>query len=83
MKYDPFFDDLAGIVSYHRKMSGLNRVELARLAGVGKTVIYDIEHGKSTVRLETVLKILNTLNIKMELTGPLMQTYRKKEDEES
>lgn len=72
-----FFEDLAGIVIYHRKKSGLTRLELALMAGVGKTVVYDIEHAKQTVRLDTVVKILNVLNITIELTGPLMQTYRE------
>jgi HTH-type transcriptional regulator/antitoxin HipB len=77
MLQDTFFDELARIVIYHRKSGRLNRVELARLAGVGKTVVYDIEHAKKTVRLDTVVKILKVLNIKIELTGPLMQTYRE------
>lgn len=46
MQYETFFDDLAKTVIFHRKKSGLNRVELALLAGVGKTVVFDIEHGK-------------------------------------
>ena len=83
MEQDKFFDDLAGIVIYHRKKSGLNRVDLSRLAGVGKTVVYDIEHGKPTVRLDTIIKVLNALNISIELTGPLMQTYREIENEKS
>ncbi len=38
------------IVLFHRKKSGLSRNQLADLAGVGKTVIYDIEKGKETMR---------------------------------
>jgi len=81
MTQDDFFEDLAGVVIYHRKKSGLNRLELARIAGVGKTVVFDIEHGKPTVRLDTLIKILNVLNIKIELTGPLIQRYREIENE--
>lgn len=77
MAQKPFFDDLANVVIYHRKKSGLNRLALSHLAGVGKTVIYDIEHGKPTVRLDTIIKVLTVLNIHIELTGPLMQTYRE------
>lgn len=68
-----FFSDLAKIVRYHRKQSGLSRIDLAQMAGVGKTVLYDIEHEKSTVRLDTLIKILKVLNITIELKGPLMQ----------
>jgi DNA-binding XRE family transcriptional regulator len=37
---------ISEIVLFHRKKSGLTRNQLADLAGVGKTVIYDIENGK-------------------------------------
>lgn len=61
------------IVNYHRKMSRLSRVELADLAGVGKTVIYDIEHGKESIQFSTLKKVLNTLNIKIHFDSPLME----------
>ena len=83
MMQDSFFSNLAQIVIYHRKKSGLNRLELALLAGVGKTVIYDIEHGKPTVRLATIIKILDVLNIRITFEGPLMNTYREIENEKS
>jgi len=35
--------NIGEIVLFHRKQSGLSRDQLAVLAGVGKTVIYDIE----------------------------------------
>ena len=72
-----FFSDLAGMVSYHRKQSALSRIDLARLAGVGKTAVYDIEHGKQTVRLDTLLKILKVLNITLEAKGPFVNIYRE------
>jgi HTH-type transcriptional regulator/antitoxin HipB len=37
-----------------RKKVGLSQAELARLAGVGKTVVFDIEKGKTTIRHITV-----------------------------
>ena len=76
-----FSEDLAGIIIYHRKKSGLTRVELAKLAGVGKTVVFDIEHAKETVRLKSLIKILTVLNISIEFHGPLMQTYKENVDE--
>ena len=60
------------IIKMHRKAAKLSRVQLAELAGVGKTVIYDIEKGKETVQLDTLQKILKVLNIKTVLTSPLM-----------
>lgn len=69
--------DLPNIVHYHRKQAKLSREELAELAGIGKTVIYDLEKGKTTLRLSTVLSILNALNIQIELQSPLMESYEK------
>ena len=69
--------DLGDAVHFHRKAAGLSRVELADLAGVGKTVIFDIEHGKESVRLNTLEKVLGALNLRLVLEGPLMQEYRK------
>lgn len=74
MAQDNFYKELAEIVLYHRKKSKLNRLELASLAGVGKTVVYDIEHGKPSVKLATIVSILDVLNIKIKLIGPLKST---------
>ncbi len=67
--------ELGNIIRYHRKMSGLSRVACAQLAGIGKTAIYDIEHGKETIQLRTLLKLMKLLNIKLELQSPLMKNY--------
>jgi len=63
---------MSEIVLFHRKKSGLTRIQLADLAGVGKTAIYDIEKGKETIRFSTLKKVLKTLNIKIAFTSPLM-----------
>lgn len=57
-------------IRYYRKQSGLTQLELAQLAGVGKTVVFDIEKGKESVRFNTLLKILEVLNIKLKLETP-------------
>jgi len=64
--------ELGDIIKMHRKAAKLSRVQLADMAGVGKTVVYDIEKGKETIQLDTLRKILKVLNIKIELTSPLM-----------
>lgn len=66
--------EIANLVHYYRKHSGLSQQELAQLAGVGKTVIYDIEKGKESVRLNTLLKVLDVLNIQMKFETPFPQT---------
>ncbi|RKX39757.1 MAG: transcriptional regulator [Verrucomicrobia bacterium] len=61
---------LASVARRHRKLAGLTQVELANLAGVGKTVVLDLEKGKVTIRVETMLKILSVLNIGLEPSPP-------------
>lgn len=62
--------DIATSVRFHRKRSGLTQAGLAELAGVGKSAVFDIEHGKLTVQWITVLKVLAVLNIIIELKSP-------------
>lgn len=73
--------DLKEVIRMHRKAAGLSRVKLAELAGVGKTVIYDIEKGKESVQLNTLRKILKVLNIKIVLESPFMENLTNSENE--
>jgi y4mF family transcriptional regulator len=66
--------ELGNYIRTHRKLSGLTQVQLAEMVGVGKSVIYDLEKGKETVRLSTLVKILSGLNIKVKLQSPLDQS---------
>ncbi len=78
-----FHQKLAEVLQFHRKKAGLNRVELAKLAGVGKTQVFDLEHGKPSVQLDTLLKLLKALNIQIKLESPLMQMFGKGNDAKS
>jgi HTH-type transcriptional regulator/antitoxin HipB len=66
-------DEIGKMVLYYRKKSGLSQQELARLSGVGKTTVYDIEKSKQTIQLNTLLNVLNTLNIEIKLIPPFPQ----------
>ena len=72
---------LATVIREHRKIAGLSQLQLAELAGVGKTVVFDVEKGKETIKLDTLRKILAALNIKVQLTSPIMSQIIS--DEES
>ena len=76
-------EQFAEVIKFHRKAARLSRIQLAELAGVGKTVIYDIEKGKVSVQLDTVAKILKVLNITLVLKSPLMNNLTKTENERS
>lgn len=68
--------DIGAIVRFHRKKSGLSQHGLAAMAGVGKTAVFDLEKGKATVRLDTVVKICGVLNMRLLLDSPLMEQWR-------
>lgn len=61
----------------HRKTAGLTQLELAELAGVGKSAVFDIEKGKSTVRLETLICVLNALNMELHWRSPIPRDPRE------
>mgnify|MGYP003542157756 CR=1 FL=1 len=69
------------IIIFHRKKSKLTQKQLADLAGVGKTVVFDIEKGKETVQLNSLLKVLSVLNIKFEMKSSLMQLMETENEE--
>ena len=76
-------DELARIIREHRKAAKLSQLQLAEMADVGKTVVFDIEKGKQTIKLDTLRKILKVLNIKVHLVSPFMNNEQINENEES
>jgi len=62
----------AQLVQSHRKKAGLTQAQLAKLAGTGKTVIWEIEHGRESVQWDTLQKIFRILNITVEWRSPLL-----------
>jgi len=67
--------NIGKVIRYHRKKAGLSQHELAKLAGVGKTAVFDIEKEKETIQLDTLRKILHALNINIRLESSLMKSY--------
>ena len=65
-------DSIGDIIRFHRKKAGLTQKQLATLGGVGKTVVFDIEQGKNSVRMNTLLAVASVLNITLEPESPLM-----------
>ena len=70
------------MIRFHRVKAKLSQEGLAKLAGLGKTVIFDIEKGKLSVRLDTLLKVLEVLNIQMAFQSPLLHLFEEQIDEE-
>lgn len=65
------------MIRFHRKMAGLSQARLAEFGGVGKTVIFDIEKGKPSVRFDTLLSVLKVLNISIDFQSPVMSLFEK------
>ena len=63
---------IGNVIRYHRQRAGISQHALADLAGVGKTSVFDIEKGKPTIRLATLMAVLQTLNITINIDSPLI-----------
>jgi len=58
---------LSKSIRIRRRQLRLNQTELAALAGVGPVFIYDLEHGKPTVRFDKLLAVLDVLGLELHL----------------
>ncbi|OGR10544.1 MAG: hypothetical protein A2277_05855 [Desulfobacterales bacterium RIFOXYA12_FULL_46_15] len=75
--------NLSKVIRYHRIKSGLTQIELADMAGVGKNMVYGIEKGRLSVQFDNILKILNILNIDVDLKSPLMARFKQENPDEN
>ncbi len=62
---------LAKVIRGTRKAAGLTQLELAELAEVGKSAVFDIEKGKANVQFSTLLKVLRVLHIEPNFKSPV------------
>ncbi|MDZ7721080.1 MAG: helix-turn-helix domain-containing protein [Balneolaceae bacterium] len=72
---------IGSLIRCHRQKSGLTQKQLADLAGAGKTVVFDIEHGKETVQFNSLQKICKVLNISILFESPVMKQCEEEIDE--
>ena len=71
---------IGDIVKYHRKKAGLSQKALADIAGIGKTVVFDIEKGKETVQFKSIESVFKALNINILFDSPLMEKWKKEKN---
>ena len=50
-----------------REARGLSQKQLADLAGIGKTAMFDLEHGNPGVRLSTLTAVLDILGMTLRI----------------
>lgn len=66
-----FAETLGGEVRRHRKVAGLTQAQLAKMAGIGQSIVVDVERGKAGVRMSTILSVFEVLNMRFDIRGPL------------
>lgn len=62
--------DLGRILRSVRKSTNVRLDDLAGFAGVSKQFVSDLEHGKQTIRLGLVLKVLDEIGLHLKVDVP-------------
>lgn len=70
-------NQLASLITFHRKEAGLSQSELATHAGVSRYVVQDLEAGTGRTTWGKLQAVLAVLNLQLEPAGPLVETWRK------
>lgn len=71
---------LGQVLRAARKQLRLTQSQLALAAGVGVRFIVDLEAGKPTLRLETVLRVIDALGGEINLSGLAGVTEESSDD---
>lgn len=71
---------LGQVLRAARKQLRLTQSQLALAAGVGVRFIVDLEAGKPTLRLETVLRVIDALGGEINLSGLTGVTEESSDD---
>lgn len=61
---------LGAMIQTTRKRAGLTQKELADLADVGKTLIFDLEKGHESIHFDKLKRICRVLSIKIHFENP-------------
>lgn len=62
--------DLGAVIREYRKSLGVTQVNAAREAGVGPRFLGELENGKETVQLGTVLLVMESLGLGLYVELP-------------
>jgi HTH-type transcriptional regulator / antitoxin HipB len=60
---------IAEAVRGRRKRLGVTQQALAQMAGCGLVFVYNIEHGKTSLRFDKVLDVLDVLGLEIVVTA--------------
>ena len=64
-----FADSVGKLALRERERLGLRQDEVALAAGVSTRVVHQIENGKATSRLDSLIPVLDALGIELEVQG--------------
>ena len=65
---------LGNSIHLRRRALRLTQQDLSDLSGVALRVVHDLEHDKETVQLDTLLKVLFTLGLHLQLAPKAAKT---------
>lgn len=74
-------ESIAVLIKTLRKEAGLSQVKLSEIAGVARSAVQQIEAGKLSIQLNTVMKICTVLNLNLILENPLARYSLKESDD--
>lgn len=60
-------ENIAKSVKTKRRRLGLSQVEFSERTGIGLATIRDVEQGKTTVKLSSLLAIIDALGLELKL----------------
>lgn len=63
-------EDIGNYIRRTRENLKITQIDLALASGTGPRFILELEKGKKTCQIGKVLKVLETLGIKVEFLGP-------------
>jgi predicted transcriptional regulator len=75
------FEQLASLISWHRRKAGLSQFELARHAGVSRYVVQDLEAGMGRTTWARMVPVLRALNLQLSPQGPLVDEWLAEQKE--
>ena len=61
---------LGEFIARERKRQGVSQLELSQAADTGRRFVVDLEAGKETIHAGKMLKVLETLGVRVELIAP-------------
>lgn len=70
-------EDLSKTIKWHRQRINLSQQQLADMASVSRASLQRLEKGHTGAEMLTLLKVMDVLNLKLELKGRLMFEYEE------